>query len=84
MSDLLSRVTAILLSTFELDAAALAGNPTLESLEFDSLTLVELATALENEFGTPVDEEEITVEHTLDDVLNLLAQKLSTAAATTS
>lgn len=84
MSDLLGRVTAILLSTFELDAAALADNPTLESLEFDSLTLVELATALENEFGTPVDEEEITLEHTLDDVLTLLAQKLSTAAATTS
>ncbi|MGW0553518.1 acyl carrier protein [Streptomyces sp. NPDC002926] len=84
MSDLKSRVTGILVSTFGLEPAALAGSPTLESLEFDSLALVEFATALESEFSTPVDEEEITVEHTLDDVLNLLAQKLTTAGATTS
>lgn len=53
MSDLKSRVTGILVSTFGLEPAALAGSPTLESLEFDSLALVEFATALEAEFSTP-------------------------------
>jgi acyl carrier protein len=81
MSDPTHRVTGLLVTKFELDADAVVGEATLEDLEFDSLTLVELATALEKEFGTPIDEEEISGDDTVGDLLRLLEGKMAAPSA---
>ncbi|MGW0981496.1 acyl carrier protein [Streptomyces xiamenensis] len=76
-----AKVTGILRENFEVDAAALDRDPTLDDLAFDSLTIVELATALEKEFETPVDEEELSAELTVSGLLRLVLEKASTPAA---
>ncbi|WP_436979783.1 acyl carrier protein [Streptomyces sp. enrichment culture] len=76
-----AKVTGILRENFEVDAAALDRDPTLDDLAFDSLTIVELATALEKEFETPVDEEELSAELTVSGLLRLVLEKASAPAA---
>ncbi|AKG44203.1 phosphopantetheine attachment site [Streptomyces xiamenensis] len=80
-ADVRAKVTGILRENFEVDAAALDRDPTLDDLAFDSLTIVELATALEKEFETPVDEEELSAELTVSGLLRLVLEKASTPAA---
>ncbi|MEC3977523.1 acyl carrier protein [Amycolatopsis sp. H20-H5] len=77
MSDLTSGVLSILHSHFLVDADVLAGDPTLEDIEFDSLAIVEFATAVEKRFHIPVDEDELTVDHTISQVIEILGQKLA-------
>ncbi|CAL9464968.1 Acyl carrier protein [Streptomyces sp. enrichment culture] len=80
-ADVRAKVTGILRENFEVDAAALDRDPTLDDLAFDSLTIVELATALEKEFETPVDEEELSAELTVSGLLRLVLEKASAPAA---
>jgi acyl carrier protein len=77
MSDLASGVLTILNDHFLVDSDVLAGNPTLEDIEFDSLAIVEFATAVEKKFQIPVDEDELTVDHTISQVIEILGQKLA-------
>jgi acyl carrier protein len=81
MSDVTTRVTGILVTKFELDADAVVGDATLRDLDFDSLNTVELASALEKEFGTSIDEEEISGDQTIADLLSMLDVKLRAASA---
>ena len=63
MTDLRDRLNALLIAKFArepgfaVEPGTLAADPTLESLGFDSLALVTLATAMEGEFGVELDEE---------------------------
>ncbi|MGP4110479.1 acyl carrier protein [Streptomyces sp. 4N509B] len=77
MSDVTTRVTGILVKKFDLAADAAVGGATLEELDFDSLNMVELATALEKELGVAIDEEELSGEHTVADLLSILDGKLN-------
>jgi acyl carrier protein len=75
MTDLRDRLTTLLVTTFDLAQDDLSSNPTLEDLEFDSLSLVRFETAMEKEFGIPFADEELTLDLTVDAVLRLLGQR---------
>ena len=72
MSDLRQELLTMLATTFDLDPAVLAENPTLEEAGLDSLSLVEFATAVERRHGIPLDEDELTGDQRVEDLLALL------------
>ena len=84
MTDLRDRLNALLIAKFALEPGfavepgTLAADPTLESLGFDSLAIVTLATAMEGEFGVELDEEELWWDQvTVGDIVGLLGDRLS-------
>ncbi len=79
MSDLRDRLNALLIAKFALKPGTLAADPTLESLDFDSLAIVQLVTAMEGEFGVEFDEEELSEHTTVGDIVGLLGDRLSAA-----
>lgn len=81
MSNLRDRLNAVLIAKFDLEPGTLAADPTLESLDLDSLAIVQLAVAMEREFGVEFDEEELTERTTVGDIVGLLGDRLSGDAA---
>lgn len=70
------QTVALLTQRFGLDEASLTPGVSFDSLELDSLALVEFSIALQEDFGVPVGEEDITAEHTVNDVAELVATKI--------
>jgi acyl carrier protein len=71
----LERLTAILARDFDVPAAALTADASLESLDIDSLRLIEIMFAVEDEFGVtmPQDQGEIRARvKTLGDLAGLI------------
>ncbi|MFI6346709.1 acyl carrier protein [Streptomyces sp. NPDC050560] len=58
---------------------ALLPGATFESLDFDSLALIELGVAIQKEFGVIVEESELTPERTLGDIVALLGTQSAAA-----
>lgn len=79
MSDIRDRLNALLIAKFDLEPGTLAADPTLESLDFDSLAIVQLTAAMEREFGVEVDDEKLTEDTTVSDIVELLGERLSAA-----
>jgi acyl carrier protein len=79
MSDFRDRLNGLLIDKFALKPDTLAADPTLESLDFDSLSIVKLVTAMEREFGVEVDEDELSEHTTVGDIVELLEDRLSAA-----
>ncbi|GAA2224077.1 hypothetical protein GCM10010232_06080 [Streptomyces amakusaensis] len=80
MSSVQDRFFGLLANKIGIETAALVPDATLESLDLDSLLLIELSVAVEKEFGVVVDETELSVERTLGDVLATLDEKLAVQA----
>jgi len=80
MSDIRDRLNALLIAKFDLEPGALAADPTLESLDFDSLAIVQLTAAMEREFGVEVDDEKLTEDTTVCDIAELLGATVGGAA----
>ncbi|HUC25322.1 MAG TPA: acyl carrier protein [Streptosporangiaceae bacterium] len=80
MSDIRERLNALMIAKFDLEPGTLADDPTLESLDFDSLAIVQLAGAMEREFGVEVDDEKLTEHTTVSDIVQLLGDRLGSAA----
>ena len=79
MSDLRDRLNALIIAKFDLKPGKLAADPTLESLDFDSLAIVQLVTAMQSEFGVEIDEEELSEHTTVGDIVGLLGDRVSAA-----
>ena len=79
MSDLRDRLNGLLIDKFAVKPDALAADPTLESLDLDSLSIVKLVAAMQREFGVEVDEDELSEHTTVGDVVELLGDRLSAA-----
>ncbi|MEV6576319.1 acyl carrier protein [Streptomyces sp. NPDC051577] len=65
-------LVGLLARTFDADPAKLAPSMTLEQLNLDSLALVELALACNDQFDAGLDDTALTPEHRLTDVVTLL------------
>ncbi|MGI5170727.1 phosphopantetheine-binding protein [Spirillospora sp. CA-253888] len=74
-----ARVTDIISNQFEVPREQINPGVTLAELDLDSLALVELAAALEEEFDIPSIEEDVTMDDTFDKVLKVLRAKGATA-----
>jgi acyl carrier protein len=73
MDALTSFVTDFLAEKLDIPTAELAADQPLEELGIDSLVLVELAVILEDKFRVAVDDDQLTGEQTLTDVVELLS-----------
>lgn len=65
----------ILADSFQVPADQITPEATLESLELDSLDLVELTLAVEDETGVAIEDEELEDVRTVGDAAELLASK---------
>jgi acyl carrier protein len=75
MNDLMTRVRVLLTTRFGVPGEEFHAGATLSELDLDSLALVEFGLVAEKEFGVQVGEEEITPDHTVDDLVRLLTGK---------
>ncbi|RMI44801.1 acyl carrier protein [Streptomyces triticirhizae] len=71
------QLIALLAERFGLDQTTIDPQVTFSSLELDSLALVEFTVTLEEDFGVPVDEEDVTAENTVGELAALMADKLT-------
>lgn len=76
-----TRLVAIINEHFETDGRELSAATDFESLEFDSLVLVELAVILTREFAVEVTDEELADGKTIGEAAALVARKKSAVPA---
>ncbi len=75
MSTLQERLNELLARKFGVPAEALRPDNTLEDVGFDSLAVIELALALQEGFGIPVRDDELSTSDSLARVAALVADK---------
>ncbi|MFE2031949.1 acyl carrier protein [Streptomyces scopuliridis] len=78
MEDVYQRLLELLTSTFGLDPASIEPTSTLSALELDSLALVELSVAAQEEFDVPLEDSELGPESTVGQAAELISGKLAT------
>jgi len=70
-----ARITKILLDDFKIQAESIGSDTVFGELGFDSLVLVELALVLDTEFGTTLEDGELTDSMTIAEAAELLVSK---------
>ncbi|MDP8960220.1 MAG: acyl carrier protein [Actinomycetota bacterium] len=78
--NIYANVERILIETFQVPADEVAPDATFESLELDSLDLVELTLAVEEELGVKIEDEEVERIRTVRDAVDLIAEKSGVSA----
>ncbi|HEY5684503.1 MAG TPA: acyl carrier protein [Acidimicrobiia bacterium] len=77
-SELASRLTQVLVDELGLDAGKITEEANFEEdLEVDSLGVVELLMALEDEFGVKIPDEDAENIHTVGQAIDLVQSKLA-------
>ena len=76
MSDNFERFKKCAVDVLSVDAEQVVPDATFESLDADSLDLVELVMALEEEFDVNVEEEELEGVNTIQGAFDLVVSKL--------
>ncbi len=76
MSDNFERFKKCAVDVLSVDESAIVPEATFESLDADSLDLVELVMALEEEFDVNVEEEELEGVNTIQAAFDLVTSKL--------
>ncbi|GAA3486009.1 MULTISPECIES: acyl carrier protein [Streptomyces] len=79
MSNVYDRLTKLLAEGFGLEPHELSPSDTFSHLEMDSLAMVELTVAAEEEFGVKLSEKEVGPDSTLADAARVLEQKAEAA-----
>ncbi|MFD7744746.1 phosphopantetheine-binding protein [Streptomyces sp. NPDC059698] len=80
MNDVQDRFYSLLSAKIGVETESLAEDTTLESLDLDSLLLVEVSVAVEKEFGVVLDELQLAPERTVGEVLGTLDDQLKAAS----
>ncbi|MFN2556021.1 MAG: acyl carrier protein [Nitriliruptorales bacterium] len=78
--NIYANVERILTGTFQVPADEVSPDATFESLELDSLDLVELTLAVEEELGVKIEDEEMEQIRTVRDSVDLIAAKSGVSA----
>ncbi|GAA1366336.1 phosphopantetheine-binding protein [Streptomyces beijiangensis] len=81
MSDATTAVRSVLTEKFEVVPASITPEATLESLDLDSLSLAELALALQEQLGVKVEEHEAAKGTTVAELIAAIEAKLAMAGA---
>jgi acyl carrier protein len=75
--EIFTRVSAILVSAFEIDEASISPRSHLiDDLDLDSIDAIDLAVDLEKETGLSVKEEELRAVRIVQDVVDLIHRRL--------
>ncbi|MDQ0986274.1 phosphopantetheine-binding protein [Streptomyces sp. V2I9] len=80
MNDVQDRFYSLLSAKIGVETESLTEDTTLESLDLDSLLLVEVSVAVEKEFGVVLDELQLAPERTVGEVLGTLDGQLEAAS----
>ena len=80
MQELYTRLADILTSQFGVDNDALSPDATFESLELDSLDLVEITLVVDDELGARIPDESLEEIKTVQDAVDVVASLLGVAA----
>ncbi|MEU0085186.1 phosphopantetheine-binding protein [Streptomyces sp. NPDC006274] len=80
MNDVQDRFYSLLSAKIGVETESLTADTTLESLDLDSLLLVEVSVAVEKEFGVVLDELQLAPERTVGEVLGTLDGQLKAAS----
>ncbi|KIF75391.1 hypothetical protein QR77_18770 [Streptomyces sp. 150FB] len=78
MEETYQRLVELLTSTFGLDAGSITPASTFSELELDSLALVELSIAAQEEFDVPIEDSELGLESTVGQAAETISGKLTT------
>lgn len=73
---MLNKIIAYLSEQLDIDAETLSAETTFESLDLDSLDLVEMLVEMENETGIELPEEDFKQVETIGDLARLIEPKL--------
>lgn len=76
MTSVRETVAAILVDKFRVHPQEIKPGEALASLDVDSLAVVELLFALQEELGVTIGEDEVTPRHTLQELVETLERKL--------
>jgi acyl carrier protein len=76
MTSVRETLAAILTDQFRVHPQEMDPEKALASLELDSLAVVELLFALQQELGVRIGEDEVTPRHTLQELVDTLERKL--------
>lgn len=76
MTSVRETVAAILVGKFRVHPQEIKPEEALASLDVDSLAVVELLFALQEELGVTIGEDEVTPRHTLQELVETLERKL--------
>ncbi|HET6357788.1 acyl carrier protein [Streptomyces sp.] len=79
MSDVYDRLIKLLAEGFGLEPAEVSPEDTLGHLELDSLALVELTVAVEEEFGVALSDDDVSQKSTLNQAAQVIEQKAGAA-----
>ena len=80
--EIMVRVKQVLVTTFELDEAAIVPEAQLyQELDLDSLDAIDLAVKLKSETGIKLKEEEMKAIRTVSDIVDVVHRNLSGAAS---
>lgn len=74
-NEVLSKVMALVSETLEVDVENLAEDTAYADLGADSFDMLELVTAMEDEFGVTVDEEALGKIETISDGVDLIMKE---------
>lgn len=75
MSDTGERFTRVLNEKLGIPGDEATAEVTFDALGLDSLALIELSVAVQKEFGVVLEETELTPEHTVGSVVEVLSRK---------
>ncbi len=78
--DLYQTVERILTDTFRVPEDEVSPEATFESMQLDSLDLVELTMVIEEELGLRIEDDELEGVETVRDAVELMAKKQEVAA----
>jgi acyl carrier protein len=73
--DVYKTVEQVLVDTFGVDVENVSPEATFESLELDSLDLVELTLLVEEETGVKIEDDEVEQIRTVGDAVDLIVKK---------
>jgi acyl carrier protein len=79
MTAVEDRIRSVLSGQFKISPDVVTADVTFDELKFDSLVLVELSLALENEFGLSIEDGELHQKMTVNDAASLIESKGSGA-----
>ncbi|MEU3982362.1 acyl carrier protein [Streptomyces sp. NPDC026672] len=75
MSSAYDRVVEVFVARFDLDAEAVVPEATFDDLDLDSLSQLELATALKKRLGVVISDEELSEISSVSDIVALVEKR---------
>ncbi|MEU9093793.1 acyl carrier protein [Streptomyces sp. NPDC087901] len=83
MSDTYDRLVTLLVRVCGLEADEISPTVTFRALEVDSLALVELGLAAQQEFDTPIEDDDLELDATVAEAAAMVERKLADSMGVT-